>query len=128
MPYKDRQKNKEWRNKHRSELRSKQAAVRQQHRIFVWGYLSTHPCVDCGEADPIVLEFDHRSRCEKRQTIANLLCKSISLSTLWSEIQKCDIRCANCHRKKTAKQLSYRKLLLIREEKPQRADFPKPQW
>ena len=32
------------------------------------------------------------------------------------EIEKCDIRCANCHRRRTAKQLGYAKYLLQQNE------------
>jgi hypothetical protein len=66
-----------------------------------WDYLLAHPCVDCGEADPVVLEFDHRGN--KRAQIVDLMRKHASWTDVLAEIQKCDVRCANCHRRRTAK-------------------------
>jgi len=65
-------------------------------------YLETHPCVDCGERDVRCLEFDHRVRATKFSTIAKMVCRTSSWSAILREIEKCDVRCANCHRKKTA--------------------------
>lgn len=69
-------------------------------RVWVRDYLLTHPCVDCGNDDIIVLEFDHRE--DKVSDISTLMRKG-NLQTVQREISKCDTRCANCHRKKTAK-------------------------
>lgn len=71
----------------------------------VFRFLRTHPCVDCGESDPVVLDFDHVSG-EKVASIANLVNRA-SWERIMSEIEKCEVRCANCHRRKTAVQLGW---------------------
>jgi hypothetical protein len=72
----------------------------------VYDYLSTHPCVDCGESDPVVLEFDHDDPSTKLFTIGSTV-GDVSQKTLFEEISKCSVRCANCHRRKTAKQFNW---------------------
>lgn len=80
-------------------------------RVFLWHYLLSHPCVDCGESDPIVLDFDH-VRGHKRSTIAEAVVSNNpwNLTRLAAEIAKCDVRCANCHRRKTAREQGYWKV------------------
>ena len=41
-------------------------------RQYVWDYLSTHPCVDCGETDPRLLEFDHINPKKKKAPVSAL--------------------------------------------------------
>jgi len=69
-------------------------------------YLADHPCVDCGETDLRCLEFDHRDRKTKTAGISFLLRDARSWSVLLGEIDKCDVRCANCHRRKTAAEIN----------------------
>ena len=75
-------------------------------------YLLKHPCIDCGERDPVVLDFDHRDPSMKRMEVSVLLQRAAGWSTIETEIAKCDVRCANCHRRRTAIQRGYRKLAL----------------
>ena len=77
----------------------------------IMAYLQDHPCVDCGETNPVVLEFDH-VRGTKQNSICNMIRIGYKSSTIFAEIEKCDVRCCKCHRLKTAKQFGYRKLLL----------------
>src|SRR5258708_3042385 len=65
---------------------------------YVWEYLSKHPCVDCGEKDIIVLEFDHVR--DKLYNLSDIIKDRSSLGKVKTEIEKCIVRCANCHRRK----------------------------
>jgi hypothetical protein len=68
---------------------------------YVAAYLLKNPCMDCGEANIIVLDFVHRDPKSKICQISDLLYKSIP--RIQSEIEKCDVVCSNCHRIRTAK-------------------------
>jgi len=86
-----------------SQIRGYQKRTRARNMKYLGDYLTTHPCVDCGESDPVVLEFDH-VRGEKRAALSTMACNCNTLEVLNEEIAKCDVRCANCHRRKTAKE------------------------
>jgi hypothetical protein len=64
------------------------------HRVLAEG-----SCVDCGERDMLVLEFDHAGT--KRGQISSMVW-NVSLQTLVREIAECEVRCCNCHRRTTA--------------------------
>ena len=80
------------------------AAMRVARRAAVLRYLVEHPCVDCGESDVLVLEFDH-VRGVKRAAISAMVRDLRPIDEIWTEVAKCDVRCANCHRRKTARTL-----------------------
>lgn len=69
---------------------------------FVVDYLKSHPCVDCGEDDLVVLDFDH-VRGKKFMGVSEMVRRGFSIKTILTEIEKCEIRCSNCHRKRTSK-------------------------
>ena len=68
-------------------------------RQFVVEWFSTHPCVDCGNSDIRVLEFDHLS--DKLKGVGWLLHAGYSVAAIKREIEKCEVRCKNCHVIKT---------------------------
>lgn len=77
---------------------------------FLIAYLKQHPCVDCGERDVIVLEFDHLR--DKVADVSVLARGGYSIETIQKEIDKCEVVCANCHRRRTAKRAgTYRYLV-----------------
>lgn len=79
---------------------------RQNLREYALEYLSTHPCKSCGESDPAVLEF-HHARGVKTNDVSVLIGRGSSLDKLKEEIAKCDVLCANCHRRLTAKERGF---------------------
>lgn len=77
-----------------------------RNQAFICEYLATHPCVDCGERDPVVLEFDH-VRGEKEWEVAHMVRCAYPIARIKAELLKCEVRCANCHRRKTAQQFGW---------------------
>lgn len=73
--------------------------VTLRNRKFMMELLQKSSCIDCGQDDWRVLEFDH-VRGVKSADVSNMV-KSASIQALQDEIAKCDIKCANCHRIKT---------------------------
>lgn len=55
-------------------------------------------CVDCGNEDVRVLEFDHLG--DKEYSVSALINRN-STDKLIKEIEKCEVVCSNCHRIRT---------------------------
>ena len=91
---------------HRRQLARQQKSKQQRIKIankanqFLQAYFATHPCVDCGNANLLVLTFDHRDPKEKLDDVSRLKRKSIEV--MKTEIAKCDVVCFNCHAIRTA--------------------------
>jgi hypothetical protein len=56
-------------------------------------------CAECGETTVACLDFHHETG-EKDDTVAGMLADSRSKDVIRSEIRKCTVLCANCHRKR----------------------------
>lgn len=67
------------------------------NREWLRAYRCEMGCKVCGEKHPACLEFHHRDQTQKEFQIAQSCRKS--LSRLQAEIAKCDVLCANCHKK-----------------------------
>ena len=69
---------------------------------YLLDYFSLYPCADCGESDPVVLEFDHLR--DKKFNIGSAL-PYRNWESVLDEIAKCEVVCSNCHRRRTAKRI-----------------------
>ena len=61
----------------------------------------TLKCVECGNDDFRVLEFDHLNETTKLFAIGEGMKLGYAFSKIEEEIKKCQVLCANCHRIKT---------------------------
>jgi hypothetical protein len=108
-----------WNREHYRRNRATYIATARRHNLEyiaanmkrIVEYLDQHPCVDCGEGDILVLHFDHRDRADKLVEVGNLI-RYGSWPRIAAEIAKCDVRCANCHQRRTARQFRWRKIAL----------------
>lgn len=91
----------QWYENHKEEhlknVRRNTSNARDAARQYVLDYLNQHPCSECGESDPQVLEFDHLSG--KTKDISVMVAQGYSLDAIRKEIAKCRVLCANCHRR-----------------------------
>jgi hypothetical protein len=83
---------------------------RENNFVKMMEYLSENPCVDCGNSNPVVLDFDHLPEFEKNFDIGRAVGSSgRSWESIHAEIKKCDVVCSNCHRIRTSSRLNDRR-------------------
>jgi len=96
---------------HSEEVRDKVNVRRRERRKeinqFFWDYFLAHPCVECGEPDPIVLEFHHIDGEEKCFNISAARRSCMNLEKIKKEMEKCEVLCRNCHVRHTAKEFGW---------------------
>lgn len=85
------------REHHVAVIRARTEAQRAANLAVITEFLLSHPCTDCGNADLRVLDFDHRPGTSKRDAVMKLVRDGFSIRTVVDEIDKCDVRCRNCH-------------------------------
>src|SRR5262249_34100198 len=91
------------------ERAARRRRARDEARENVYNYLRLHPCIDCGESDIVVLDFDHQR--DKRFNIAHMIERGHRWSSILAEIEKCEVVCANDHRRRTARAFGWRRAI-----------------
>lgn len=80
----------------RSNIRASNRGWKNRNRQKVREVLKASGCVDCGIKDLRVLEFDH-VRGTKINGVMQLINAGQGWATIEAEIDKCVVRCKNCH-------------------------------
>lgn len=88
------------REKHKQVALENKRKYRSENNRRVWEILEASSCVDCGNDNPRVLEFDHIAG-NKEGDVGRMLCSNVGWTRIKKEIEKCEIVCANCHRMRT---------------------------
>jgi hypothetical protein len=78
--------------------RKTQKLKRQRNYDWVTQYKKSKNCSKCEESRWYVLEFHHKDSEDKDKEIARLVSNGTSLERIISEIDKCELLCANCHK------------------------------
>ena len=93
-------------NKHKVRDNKNRKVQHNQKKLLE--YLSLHGCIDCGNEDKRILEFDH-IRMDKTRNIGILVHQGYAWERVLEEIAKCEVVCPNCHRLRTYERVdSYR--------------------
>ena len=93
-------------DKQKKRVKQNEAKNKSVVHKYIIEYFKKHPCVDCGQTNPIVLEFDHVHG-KKENNVSSLIYGGYTLERVKKEIALCEVRCANCHKIKTAHQFNW---------------------
>lgn len=55
-------------------------------------------CAKCGDKRGYVLDYHHINPNDKEEGVARMVSNNYTLDKVYSEIEKCVVLCANCHR------------------------------
>lgn len=105
MPYKDpnkrtphqRQNSKKSYKANQQKVAARAALTRERQLAWLEAFKGKLTCQRCGESDPVCLEFHHRDMATKKKPVSRMI--GCGTEVILAEIAKCDVLCANCHRK-----------------------------
>ena len=95
-------------DRHNPARAARRDELKREARQNLAAYLLDHPCVDCGEHDIIVLQFDHQG--DKVAEISDMVTNGCTWERILTEIAKCEVVCANDHLRRTARTGGWHKL------------------
>lgn len=102
MPYKNPEKKREYRRRWYANNKSSEIGYvrRRKKLIRDWfnSYKESLKCSECKENHPAILDFHHTSS-KKEFGISKMVGEGYSIDRIKKELEKCDVLCANCHRK-----------------------------
>jgi hypothetical protein len=89
----------EWyqRNKEEHKAKTKVRNKERRERFHALKQQLNLKCEFCGETDVACLDFHHKNPKEKERTVGRM--HTCSIEAVMAEIAKCQVLCANCHRK-----------------------------
>ncbi len=92
------------RNRDRESVRVSNKTAREKGveraKQFVYEYLSSRACADCGEKDLAVLTFHHTDPRNKKYNVSDMISHGYAIETIQRELDRCVILCWNCHMKR----------------------------
>lgn len=101
-----RAKSKEWQRARRRRLGAGHDLKRARSRLTaVVARWKESGCIDCGYADTRAIDPDHRLLGTKSVTVSRMIQLCASVARIEAELEKCEPRCARCHRARTKTQL-----------------------
>tara|TARA_Y100000034_G_C6804387_1_gene361050 strand:+ start:99 stop:461 length:363 start_codon:yes stop_codon:yes gene_type:complete len=96
---KNREYQRRWYQKNKELQIERNNANKQRKLDWYREYKETLQCQQCGENHPATLDFHHRSSEDKDNQVCELVLNNCGMERILAEIEKCDVLCANCHRK-----------------------------
>jgi hypothetical protein len=93
----------EWYSKRSDEQKKEKWRIcknrRKEIREWFDSYKTTLKCSECDESDFECLDFHHKEVDRKINAISNMVGIGYSKENILAEVEKCEVLCANCHRK-----------------------------
>lgn len=88
-----------YKNKYSAKQIQNNHKCRRKNRDWLQELKSTLKCNRCPESDADCLDFHHANPNEKEYNIFEMVGHGYGKKTILAEIAKCEVLCANCHRK-----------------------------
>lgn len=92
--------------RHKANIKPIREALVRANQQKLIEFLGRNPCVQCGQTEILLLDFDHLR--DKVLNISQMI--SLSWKTIEKEIAKCQVLCVVCHRRKTAHTFGWYKI------------------